>query len=191
MKLNKKLFWIGTVVALLTFAVSFILVSNNSNEDYLINYWINVSLAVFGSSVVMILTSIFGYFVERKKYEIQYAAFFRDFLLRIVRFVAMYNNHNVCPEEIYNTAGSIHSLYDSFAYVQDFEIYGYFFKKGKRRVTMEELHNKVYEYANELSRIQMMAQKAYLNNQTNFSFQTTITVNQLDIDKGLVDKLLK
>ena len=34
---------------------------------------------------------------------------------------------------------------------KDFDIYGYFFKKGKKRSIVEQLHTKANEYAKEIS----------------------------------------
>ena len=191
MKMNKRLFYIGSFVAIVTFIASFILVIKNKNNDSGINYCINVLLAIFGSSFVLIITSIWGYFNERKNYEIQYASFFRDFLLRISRFLIIYDNKIVTPKEVFNIAGDIHTLYDSFAYVQAFHIYGYFLKKGCRRKSMFILQCKAFEYAKELTRIRALAQSAYQNNEVNFSFKTNISVEQLEKEKALIDKLLK
>lgn len=94
MRMNKRLFYVGSFVAILTFLASLILTVMNKTENSSINYSINVLLAIFGSSFVLIITSIWGYLNERKNYEIQYACFFRDFLLRIVRFLIIYDGKN-------------------------------------------------------------------------------------------------
>ena len=191
MRMNKRLFYVGSFVAILTFLASLILTVMNKTENISINYSINVLLAIFGSSFVLIITSIWGYLNERKNYEIQYACFFRDFLLRIVRFLIIYDGKKSSPKEVFNIAGDIHALYDSFAYVQAFQIYGYFLKKGCRCKFMRILQNKSFEYAKELTRIRILAQNAYENNETEFSFKTSITVSQLENEKGLIDTFLK
>lgn len=190
MKLHKKLIIIGTLIALITLLISFILILCNYDNDQIICFWSNVSLAVFGSSVVMVVTSIVGYLSERKRYELQYATFMRDFLLRIVRFIDIYNNTKVDPKEINSNASTLHTYYDSFAYEKDFDIYGYFFKNGKKRYLMKQLHNKSNEYAHEISRIESISRNALHNNES-LIFQTNITVDMLDDTMDLVNQLFQ
>lgn len=191
MQMNKKLFCVGSIVAFITFIASLILAVKNKTNDSGINYCMNVLLAIFGSSAVLVITSIWGYFNDRKNYEIQYASFFRDFLLRIMRFLTIYNNKAISPKEVLSIVGEIHAFYDSFAYVQDFLIDGYFIKRGCSRSTMIMMQKKAFNYSQELSRIRKLAENSYLIGEEKFSFVTGITVKQLEDEKMLIDAVLK
>ena len=190
MKLNKNLIKISILLSMSTFIISLILVINNlCTHNDMVNYWINVALAIFGSSVVMLFTSIWGYFSERKRYEIQYAAFARDFLLRTSRFLNLYNNKNVNAKEVYTIAGDLHSFYDSFSYEKDFEIYGYFLKYSKRKLKMKKIHDTAFTYSKELSRIEFLAQESFNNNKDDFIFQSSIVPRTLDSSYKLIIEL--
>ena len=61
---------------------------------------------------------------------------------------------------MYNFASELHAYYDSFAYEEDYEIFGYFFKNGKRKIFMQKVHESANRYAHEISRIIFESGKA-------------------------------
>ena len=189
MKLHKRLIYIGTVIILLTFIASLFLVIKNTENDSIINYWINVLLAIFGSSIVMVLTSIGSYLSERKRYELQYATFARDFLLRAVRFLNLHHNTKTKAKEVSLYAGDIHSYYDSFAYEKNYEILGYFRKNSKRKEKVKYIQNSLHEYANEISRIYQLSIKSIDNDEPDFFFQTSITIREFDRTMDAIQEL--
>ena len=66
MRLNNNLI-INISVTIISFFSSLTLTLINPIHNYITNYWINALLAVFGSSIVMALTSIGEYFSEKKR----------------------------------------------------------------------------------------------------------------------------
>ena len=113
MKLHKKTFILGTIITILTFSISLIL---HNGTKSMLNFLYDISLALFSGCIVLMLTSVLGYFSERRKYEIRYATFIRDFLLRIARFINVYEGTNINSNEVYNIASELHAYYASFAY---------------------------------------------------------------------------
>lgn len=189
MKLHKRLIYIGTVIIILTFITSLFLVINNTENDSIINYWVNVLLAIFGSSIVMVLTSIGSYLSERKRYELQYATFARDFLLRAARFLNLHHNTKNNAKEVSLYAGDIHSYYDSFAYEKNYEIFGYFRKNSKRKEKVEYIQNAIHEYASEISRIYQLSIKSIADDEPKFFFQTSITTREFDRTMDAIKEL--
>lgn len=189
MKLNKVLIKIGTFLSISTLVTGFVLVLINTNNNQMIDFWINVSLAIFGSSVVMVFTSIWGYFSERKKYEIQYATFSRNFLLRVIRFLDVYTDKKANPSDVYNITSDIHSLYDCYAYEKNYEIFGYFLKKGQKYNQIKTLQKAIDECATEISRIESLARNSIHKNEKELIFKTTITNNFLENTTNIIENL--
>lgn len=153
MKLHKKTFILGTIITILTFSISLIL---HNGTKSMLNFLYDISLALFSGCIVLMLTSVLGYFSERRKYEIRYATFIRDFLLRIARFINVYEGTNINSNEVYNIASELHAYYDSFAYEEDYEIFGYFFKNAKEKFSCKK-------YMSQLINMHMKFQELYLN----------------------------
>ncbi len=191
MKLNKNHIIISSCLVLLTFILSLILTysSNTLSENSKISFWINVLLAIFGSSVVMLFTSLWGYFSERKKYELQYAAFARDFLLKSMRFLAVYDDKQSSSMDIYVNAGNIHSVYDVFAFEKNYEIYGYIFRYGKKFQKMHLIQNHIDNYAQEISRIETLARVDIEKGKTKSYFKTSINVTSINSDMQNIQAL--
>ena len=185
MKLHKKTFILGTIITILTFSISLILYNETKST---LNFLYDISLALFSGCIVLMITSVLGYFSERKKYETRYATFIRDFLLRIARFINAYEGTNINSNEVYNIASELHAYYDSFAYEEDYEIFGYFFKNGKRKMFIQKVHESANKYAHEISRIIFESGKALHNNE-NILLSTNITPKELDETMKLISQL--
>ena len=195
MRLNKNLIKISLKISGITLITSLILtIYNLDKSSAWLNYLVSIVLAIFGSSVVLFVTSFWGYYSERKKYEIRYATYARDFILKFLRFLAIYNGVGADPEKIYDVASNIHSIYDTFAFENDVEIFGYLNKDRDRAKKMKELHNVMYEYARELSRIEQEAMKAMPTSERyngEFKIETKFKRNDLENIYEKINTLFK
>lgn len=191
MKLNKNLIIISSCLVLFTFILSLILTYSFHTpfEEHTISFWVNVLLAIFGSSVVMLFTSVWGYFSERKKYELQYAAFARDYLLRCVRFIDLYgskqsDSHNLCL-----SAGNLHAVYDSYAFRENYEVYGYILKCGRKHIHMRKVQNRIDDLAQEISKIEKIARDDYQKGNSQTYFKTSINIDSITSAMNEIEKL--
>ena len=176
MRINKFLFCITLFLSILSLSTSIIL---NSCKCECSVFWTNVILAIFGSSFLLMISSIAGYFVEKRKYEFRFASYARSFLLKIGRFINTYNSVSDKTDEIYRESGMLHSLYDDFAYENNVDIKGYFCKCGKSRKRMADLQKSIDDLAKKISTIEYEAQYA-LHNKKDYQLNTTITTSELD-----------
>lgn len=191
MKLNRNLIIISSCLVLFTFILSLILTYSLHTpiDEHKFSFWVNVLLAIFGSSVVMIYTSLWGYFSERQKYELQYAAFARYYLLRCVRFIDLYDNkpsysHNLCL-----SAGDLHAVYESYAFRENYEVYGYILKCGKKYNHMRKVQNIIDELAQEISKIEKIARNDYQKGNSQTYFKTSISIDSITSDMKEIEKL--
>ena len=123
MRINKLLFWCTLFLTVLSLCASVIF---NSCTCDCLKFWSNVSLAIFGSAFLLMISSLAGYYIEKQKYEYRYASYARSFLMKTGRFINAYTSVTNKAEEIYREFGMLHSIYDDFAYDNNIEIEGYF-----------------------------------------------------------------
>jgi|GEM_PF-6368519 len=88
MRIYKITFWV--TLAITCTALSFIMYLHyycGSNESSEINFWINIWLAIFGSSILSMIVTLIQYFVQKAiviDEFINYIKYFRNLLKKIV-----------------------------------------------------------------------------------------------------------
>lgn len=75
MRLNKKIFYFSTLISIITLLISFIL-NFMIEENKVIVYFATICMNIFAGSIVLIVTSLFDYFIQK-----------RDLLEEIIKFM--------------------------------------------------------------------------------------------------------
>ena len=82
MRLNKKIFYFSTLISIITLLISFILnmqkqkIKRRIEENKVIVYFATICMNIFAGSIVLIVTSLFDYFIQK-----------RDLLEEIIKFM--------------------------------------------------------------------------------------------------------
>jgi len=175
MKINKRL---SFITAVLTMASLILILSLHPNDEGNPTKFSNIMLAVFGSSLLVSISSFIGYFVERHRYIMKYSGFARHFFSKI-GISEKYLIKNSSPDTVYNEVHHLLDFYNGFIFENYTEAKYYYCSNGKYKRNMELLQDTVTSFRKKLLDVEKEAEYAIENPDYPYQYSTSISAKEL------------
>ena len=188
MKTHKYLFWITLFLSIGSFVTTICLHSSDSINSI---YWNNIFLAVFGSSLIVMLSSIAGYFIERRRYLLKLATFSENFSCKVSNAEQFIICSNPPVVEAYREINLVINFYDSFALENQATKNDSFFKNRSYRKTVQSLYDYINSLQMELLDRRRVAEKSLINHCIPYTFVHLLNDNELQKLYSITKSILK